>query len=151
MPAHPVRDGIQRRVQQVGVLVPRAHLPDVGRDPGFDPHRASSTIVVPTRIRSPAVSIAGAANRCSFTKVPFVEPRSSTYQEPFLANILACSCDTYVSSNRRSHAVARPITVLAASRWARGLSLPSVCTRTFVGAGWLGDRSAPARAPGPGI
>jgi hypothetical protein len=94
MPAHPVRYGVHRRLEQVRVLVARSDLPDVGRDPGLDPHRASSTIVVPTRIRSPAVSIAGAASRCSFTKVPFVEPRSSTYHEPFLANILACSCDT---------------------------------------------------------
>ena len=94
MPAHPVRDGVQGRLDQVGVLVPRAHLPDVRRDAGLDLHRASSRIVVPTRIRSPAVSIAGAANRCSFTKVPFVEPRSSTYHELFFANILACSCDT---------------------------------------------------------
>src|SRR5439155_16074919 len=150
MPAHPVRDGVQRRLEQVRVLVPRAYLPHVGRDPGLDLHRASSRTVVPTRTRSPAVSIAGAANRCSFTKVPFVEPRSSTYHEPFFPNILACSCDTYVSSSRRSHPIARPMTVLAASRSARGFSLPSTCTRTFAGTGWLGDRSEPARATGPG-
>ena len=63
MPTHPVRDGVQGRLEQVGVLVPRAHLPDVRRDPGLDPHRPSSRIVVPTRIRSPLVSIAGLNGR----------------------------------------------------------------------------------------
>ena len=52
--------------------------------PDLDPHRRSSSTVVPTRTLSPGCTMAGAASRWSFTKVPFVEPRSSTYHEPFL-------------------------------------------------------------------
>ena len=66
----------------------------VGGDPGGDPHRRSSTLVVPTRIVSPGVSIAGATSFCSFTNVPFVEPRSSTYQLPARSKIRACCCET---------------------------------------------------------
>jgi len=69
-------------------------LPDIGRDPGRDPHFRSSTIVVPTRILSPGVSIAGATSFCSFTNVPLVEPRSSTYQLPPRSKMRACCWET---------------------------------------------------------
>ena len=42
---------------------------------------------MPTRILSPGCTMAGAASFWSFTNVPFVEPRSSTYHVPFLPKI----------------------------------------------------------------
>ena len=91
---HPVGDRVEGGLDEVRVLVALADPPDVGRDADLDLHRRSSSTVWPTRIRSPGCTIAGAARRCSFTKVPFVEPRSSTYQEPFLPNSRACCCET---------------------------------------------------------
>ena len=89
---------------------------DVGGGPDLDPHRRSSSTVVPTRTRSPGCTMAGAASRWSFTNVPFVEPRSSTYQEPFFAKSRACCWEMKVSSSGSSHSSARPDHHVAAHR-----------------------------------
>ena len=90
MTAYPVGDGEKRGIGKERVLVALPNLADIGRRAGLDPHRRSSSTVVPTRILSPAWTIAGAASFCSLTKVPLVEPRSSTYHAPFFPNRRAC-------------------------------------------------------------
>ena len=94
VPAHAVGDRVERGLHQVGILVALPNPADVGGDPDVDPHRRSSTTVVPSEMRSPGWTRAGAASRWSFTEVPFVEPRSSTYQWSSFAKIRACCCET---------------------------------------------------------
>ena len=91
--AHAVGHGVERRLDQVRVLVALADAADVRGHADDDPHRRSSRTVVPTRILSPGCTMAGAASFWSFTNVPFVEPRSSTYHVPFLPKIRACCED----------------------------------------------------------
>src|SRR5690606_26530698 len=49
--------------------------------------------------------------RMSSTKVPFVEPRSSTYHSPYWGNTRAWREDVYSSSSTRVHEGARPTTI----------------------------------------
>ena len=83
--AHAVGDREQRRHHQVGVLVALADVADVGRDARLDPHRRSSSAVLPILITSPGCTwparrAAGRSVACRSSS-----PRSSTYQAPFFA------------------------------------------------------------------
>src|SRR5690606_27966832 len=49
--------------------------------------------------------------RMASTKVPFVEPRSSTYHSPYWGNTRAWREDVYSSSSTRVHEGARPTTI----------------------------------------
>jgi hypothetical protein len=82
VPAHPVGDRVERLLDEVGVLVALADLADVGGGPDRDPHRRSSSTVLPTLTTSPAWTSTGCVTFRSLRNVPFVEPMSSTYQAP---------------------------------------------------------------------
>src|SRR6185503_377769 len=138
--SHAVGDGVERRLDQVRVLVAFADASDVRSDADDDPHRRSSNTVVPTRILSPGCTMAGAASFWSFTNVPFVEPKSSTYHVPFLPKMRACCDEAYVSSISSSHSGARPIVMLGPILTVR--ALPSGgCTTTALGP--VGTGTAP--------
>ena len=63
MPAHAVGHRVERRLDQVGVLVALADPADVGGHPHLDLHRRSSITVVPIRTLSPACTMAGEDRR----------------------------------------------------------------------------------------
>ncbi len=77
--AHPVGDREQRRVADERVLVP-APLPAGIRlaVPLADFHGSNRRSVSPTRTTSPGASRRSRVSRIPLTKVPFVEPTSST-------------------------------------------------------------------------
>src|SRR4029453_18203396 len=96
----------------------RPHLPDArpcrrprrraarrsGRSPRSPPapgqHPARRARGPPSpRAPAPPRTCTGAVPRRSFTKVPFVEPRSSTNHAPSRANRRAWLCETYESSS----------------------------------------------------
>jgi hypothetical protein len=91
MTAHPVGDRVQGVVHEERVLVALTDLPDVRRCPDDDPHRRSSSTVLPTLTTSPAWTSTGEVTFRSFRKVPFVDPRSSTNQAPFSPYSRACT------------------------------------------------------------
>src|SRR4030095_10902531 len=75
----------------------------------------------------------GAPPRRSLRSVPFVDPRSSTCQAPFLAYRRACTCETYVSWRRIAHRSPRPISPVSRSLPVTGFAPPASCTTTCVG------------------
>ncbi len=93
VPAHPVGDGHERDLDEVGVLVPGTHLADVGRRGDGRLHARSSITVVPIRIRSPARTCARPSRRRSFRNVPFVDPRSCTSHTSPSGDSRAWDCD----------------------------------------------------------
>ena len=67
-PAHPVRDGEERRVEDVRVLVPPANLAGVGAACALaQPHRSYRSSVSPTWTRSPSWSRLRPSMRSPFT------------------------------------------------------------------------------------
>ncbi len=96
--AHAVGDGPEPVVvgDERRVLVVLPDLAGVGRCPGpHADHPFTSNTVFPIWSRSPTASVTGAPTFVRLTKVPFVEPRSSTCTEPSRArNTRACRLET---------------------------------------------------------
>src|SRR5207344_1175970 len=92
--AHPVRDGEQRWLEDVCILV--AEAPAAGiREPGraADPHGCTCSSVSPTRIRSPTRASWARSSFLPFTNVPFVDPRSLTNAPSGRGSMRACRPD----------------------------------------------------------
>src|SRR5262245_4039137 len=147
--AHAICHGVQRPLDQVGVLVALAHLADVRRGADPDPHRRSSSTVLPTFRTSPAWISTGCCTRWSFRSVPLVDPRSSTYQAPSFGYRRACTWETYVSWRRIAHRSPRPISASSLSLIGVALLPPPSWTTTWVGA--LPPREGFAVAAGAGV
>src|ERR1700678_817581 len=98
VPAHPISYRVQSWGNKQLVLVVRTDKTDVGRRADDQlGHLRSSKTVRPTCKRSPFCRGTGPVSLRPFTRVPLVDPRSSTQYSSPLLNTLACTCDTKVS------------------------------------------------------
>src|SRR5436190_2788273 len=76
--SHAVRDGEERRLDDVGVLVVPPRATRIGDGCGAGDHWSYLRSVSPMRMMSPCVRRRGCSSRAPFRYVPFVEPRSCT-------------------------------------------------------------------------
>ena len=93
----------------------------------------TSIVVVPSWIRSPAWSWREPVTRSPFTKVPLVEPRSSTVMPPSEGVKEACRVETSESASTRSAPGSRPTIIVAVTGNSRPASGPSTIARVGPG------------------
>src|SRR5215204_5884172 len=137
--AHPIGDREHRRLDDVGVLVVAPLAPRMCGEP--DVHASNLRSVSPTRITSPETSFLGPSSFIPFTKVPFVEPTSSTQTPSRRGSTRAWCADANSSSpSSMSFSEERP-SVTGAESSVRSLS-------TF-SAGLERTTRLPVRARGP--
>ena len=131
--AHAVGDGVEREpvVDDEAVFVDRAQPPDVGARADVDPHAASPFVTASPRARSgrpgcgrPCAACTPRSSGAPLTRVPFVEPRSSTNTSPSRSKTRACTFETNVSSGSEipqpARAADRELTVHVEGAAARG-------------------------------
>ena len=88
--AHAISDEVQTVGAEERVFVRLANPTDVRGGSGNDAnHRSASTMSDPIWMRSPGRSATTSEMRLPFTRVPLVEPRSSTTAAPFAIQMRA--------------------------------------------------------------
>src|SRR4029453_18721881 len=88
---HPVGDREERRFEDVRILVVATSPPRMRqRRSASQFYWSYLKAVSPTRITSPGSSLLGCVSLTPFTKVPFVEPRSSNQTPSRLGSMRAC-------------------------------------------------------------
>src|SRR6266516_7943849 len=97
--AHAVGDGKERRLADVGVLVPAPLATGIRDHPYMSETRHCSYLrsVSPTRTMSPRASRRGRSSRVPLRYVPFVEPRSCTQTPSWRGSKRAWRAEAYSS------------------------------------------------------
>src|SRR5699024_8352674 len=157
VPAHAVGHHQQVAARVAGVLVAGPPEADVGPGgiPQGDAHRGprlSSIAVRPIHTCAPGRKGTAPSIRRSDTRVPLVEPRSSTIHSPSRWKTRACRLEAYSSSSTRVHSGARPMRIGVEPRDSEvPRSGPAVTTiAAFVTSGSVRSCAGSTSAPAPG-